>query len=624
MCGINGIYHFDGTSGSQEVIMKMNDMLAYRGPDAQGVYRDEKVELGHRRLTIIDVSEMANQPLFSPEKNYVIIFNGEIYNYRELKKQLGDYPFKTTGDTEVVLAAYIKWGANCVTALNGIFAFAIWDKSKQELFIARDRLGVKPLYYYADNHRVIFSSSLKSILSTGMVERKLSKPALVDYLRYQTVHAPQTIIEKVVALMPGQSMRISDEDGVVTKTYWQITDAPVKSYAGKEAVQMAVRDQLSKSVEMQLVADVPFGAFLSGGIDSSLLVALMSRMHSGKVDTFSVVFKEDQFSEREFSRLIARKFETRHHEIELSVSDFKELIPEALQFMDHPSGDGPNTFVVSKKTREAGVKMALSGLGGDELFAGYPVFNQLPQLRQKKWLRSFPAYLRRPLAGAYHGLKGTVASAKISALLKLEEFETETIYPVSRQVLMDEQIVKLLAYDKLPANRVSEIVNGLIGYKMPGHHLPLLSKISVAEISTYMQNVLLRDADQMSMASGLEVRVPFLDHELVELALGIPDQFKTPASPKKLLVDSFAGILPEEIYQRPKMGFVLPYEKWMKEDLRSFCEDRINDLKNNSHFSSAGLDTLWKKFISGSPSVRWSRIWPLVVLSNWMKENNAV
>jgi asparagine synthase (glutamine-hydrolysing) len=623
MCGINGIFHFQKSNSISGELELMNQTLAHRGPDAEGVFKESAIELGHRRLSIIDVSENANQPMVSLDGNLVIVFNGELYNYLDLKNQLSDYTFKTKGDTEVVLAAYQKWGEHALRAFNGIFSFAIWDKTKGELFIARDRLGVKPLYYFLTNDVLVFSSSLKSILSTNRSSRKISKSALIDYLRYQTVHAPQTIIEDIAVLLPGHYAKINEEEGFQEKEYWALTQATRKKFSSTDEVKLAVRNQLMKSVELQLVADVPFGAFLSGGIDSSLLVAIMSQVRSQKADTFSVVFREDQFSEKKYAQLIASKYQTNHHEIELSVNDFRELIPEALSFMDHPSGDGPNTYVVSKKTRAAGVKMALSGLGGDELFGGYSIFNQLPALQEKKWLRSFPAYARRPFARLYGKAKGTVASTKIAALMSLEELDIEDIYQYYRQVYMDEQIMKLLKYPSLTANRVFEITREQVGYRKTGSPLPLLSKISIAEMSTYMQNVLLRDADQMSMAHGLEVRVPFLDHELVELAFGIEDKYKNPATPKKLLVDAFTDLLPQEIYDRPKMGFVLPYEIWMKNELKSFCEERLNWLKDSGYFNATELEKIWQQFLKGNKLITWSRIWILVVLANWMKENNV-
>ena len=619
MCGINGIYQYAGRSFDTSIVQKMNETLAHRGPDAEGLYDDAHIVLGHRRLSIIDPEKGSNQPFKSADGRYVMVFNGEIYNYREIKSQLADYPYQTKGDTEVVLAAYIKYGENCLRMFNGMFAFAIWDSLDKKLFIARDRLGIKPLYYYRTDDRLIFSSSIKSILNTGLIPKKLSKESLIDYMRYQTVHAPQTIIEGVYMLMPGQTMTLNEEEGTVFRTYWSPTRDFEKASLSLSDVQEKVRTKLSESVERRLTADVPFGAFLSGGIDSSIIVAMMAEQLD-KVDTFSVVFKEDDFSEAPFAREIAQRYQTNHHEIELSVTEFKDLIPTALSFMDHPSGDGPNTFVVSKKTRESGIKMALSGLGGDELFGGYSVFNQIPELQAKKWLDSFPYYMRKPLAGIYHGLKGTIESAKIKEILKLQYFDLEYIYQFYRQVLMDDQIKKLVSRPLTP-NRSFNIVHDLVGYKTEGWNLQPLARISVAEMSTYMQNVLLRDADQMSMANGLELRVPFLDHELVSYVLGVSDKIKKPITPKKLLVDSCKDLIPESIYNREKMGFVLPYEKWMKEELRSFCEEQLEVLKKINYISAPELDKLWKKFLAGHKSISWSRLWPLVVLGYWIKEN---
>ena len=623
MCGINGVFHFSSNNSQPDLIAKMNDALIHRGPDAEGAFVLNNVQLGHRRLSIIDVSQNSNQPFISSDENYVIVFNGEIYNFKSLKNQLTDYSFRTQSDTEVVLAAYIKWGEKCVNFFNGMFAFAIYNKHKNDLFIARDRLGIKPLYYFYSNDVFIFSSSLKSILSTGLVEKKMSQNGLVDYLRYQTVHAPDTIIENIKVLMPGCLAKINEEDGLVIREFWNITTFFQTTKGGEAEVHAAIKNKLSESVEMQLVADVPFGAFLSGGIDSSLLVGLMAQAHDKKVDTFSVVFKETEFSEQEYAKLVADKFKTNHHEIELTVRDFRDLIPEALSFMDHPSGDGPNTFVVSKKTREAGIKMAISGLGGDELFCGYSIFNQIPTLQAKKWLRSFPAYARGPMASLYRSLKKTVAADKIAQIMTLENFDTEDIYQYYRQVFLDEQVAKLLNKSVLTRNVVFDSVSDLIGYKQTGWYLPKLSRISVAEISTYMQNVLLRDADQMSMANSLEIRVPFLDHELVELAMGIPDNIKNPITPKKILTDIYGDFLPKEVYQRQKMGFVLPYDTWLKNDLRSFCQTKIDYLKTTGHFNAHELDKLWNCFLNGSKRITWSRIWPLVVLANWMQQNNV-
>ncbi|WP_027420223.1 asparagine synthase (glutamine-hydrolyzing) [Crocinitomix catalasitica] len=620
MCGINGIFKYAGISHSEELIKNMNFALKQRGPDAEGIYTDEHIHLGHRRLSIIDPVSSSDQPFTSHDGRYVIVFNGEIYNFKSIKADL-DYPFSTNGDTEVVLAAFIKYKEKCLKLFNGMFAFAIWDKKERSLFIARDRMGIKPLYYVLNNEEIIFSSSLKSILSTKLIDKKISENGLVDYLRYQTVHAPYTLIEGVFMLMPGQYLNLVENKEPEFKTYWSPANDYVQSGNSITEVQKNVRQKLSESVERRMVADVPFGAFLSGGIDSSILVALMSKQHNSKVDTFSVDFEEEEFSEAKYAREIAALYKTNHHEIKLDVNDFKDMIPEALSFMDHPSGDGLNTFVVSKKTAEAGVKMALSGLGGDELFAGYSIFNQIGDLQSKKWLSSFPVYLRKQIGNVLYLMKRDVPSAKIQQILKLESFDLEYIYQYYRQVLLDKQVSSLLTSSVLPSSRVLDIVHEQVGYKTAGWNLPSLSRISIAEFSTYMQNTLLRDADQMSMANGLEVRVPFLDHELVAYALGIRDEIKKPTSPKKLLVDSCADLIPESIYNRKKMGFVLPYETWMKGELASFCKERLDQLKNIKYFRSNVLDQYWTEFLNGSKTITWSRIWPLVVLGDWVKEN---
>lgn len=621
MCGINGIYKFSGLSFDASFIQKMNDELAHRGPDATGTFQDDLVALGHQRLSIIDPSESSNQPFFSRDKRYVIVFNGEIYNYKALKTFLTDYDFKTNGDTEVVLAAYIKYGENCLQHFNGMFAFSIWDTQEKKMFIARDRLGIKPLYYVLTNEELIFSSSLKSILKTGLIEKRFAKDSLIDYLRFQTVHAPYTIIEGVFMLMPGQQLSINSYGEPSFKTYWNPTLNYTSASNSISEVHRNIRQKLAESVEKRMMADVPFGAFLSGGIDSSILVALMAKEGNTKIDTFSVVFDDPKFSEGVYANQIAQRYKTNHHEIMLNGSDFKDLIPEALSFMDHPSGDGLNTYVVSNKTRESGIKMAISGLGGDELFGGYSIFNQVPQIQAKKWLNSFPEYLRKQMGALYHLSKGTIASYKLKEVLKMQYFDMEFIYQFYRQVLMDDQIKKLLKPTTLPLNRVFEITHDIVGYNKPGWSLPSLSRISVAEIATYTQNVLLRDADQMGMANGLEVRVPFLDHELVEYVLGIRDEIKRPTTPKKLLVDTFEDLIPESIYNREKMGFSLPYDQWMRTDLKKFCTEKLKQLKKIEYFKPEELDDLWNQFLAKNKRVTWSRIWPLVVLGDWIERN---
>ncbi|OFY84486.1 MAG: asparagine synthase (glutamine-hydrolyzing) [Bacteroidetes bacterium RIFCSPLOWO2_12_FULL_35_15] len=627
MCGINGIVGFNDLILAKQKIIAMNNRMRHRGPDDEGVFVADKIALGHRRLSIIDLSAAGHQPMQSHDGRYQIVYNGEIYNYKELKFELQrvvsgsnqqTYFFQTNTDTEVIIAAYARWGSDCVNHFNGMFAFAIWDDQTKELFIARDRLGIKPLYYCFTDGVFAFSSELRSLLACELIPKKIDEDSLIDYLRYQTVHAPNTIVKGIKMLMPGHFIEMKNEQ-LTIKNYWSLTknisnESNDKSY---NDVCKDVNQLLTKSVERRLIADVPFGAFLSGGIDSSAIVGLMSKVSTEKVKTFSVTFDEREFSEAKYAQLIAKKFNTDHHEIKLKPSDFIEQLPNALKAMDHPSGDGPNTFIVSKATKEAGITMALSGLGGDELFAGYDVFKKSLELNKKAWLNLIPQFMRGAGASILLKAKPGVSSEKIAELLKQNKINFNSFYPITRQVLMDKQILEIVNGETLVANKVSEIISEI----QPISNIQQLTSVSIAEISTYMQNVLLRDADQMSMAHALEVRVPFLDHTLVEYVLGVPDNYKSTVSPKKLLVDALGELLPSEIVNRPKMGFTFPWKNWMKNELKIVCEQKIVSLSKRKLFNEQGVTNLWNSFLKDDPRITWSRIWYLVVLENWMQEN---
>lgn len=595
----------------------MNDALAHRGPDDNGVFSEPGISLGHRRLSIIDLSAAGHQPMSFKNERYTIIYNGELYNFREIRNQLKDISFKTNSDTEVILAAYAQWGEKCLDHFNGMFAFAIYDKQTHELFIARDRLGIKPVYYSQTGEHLAFSSELRGLFASGLVKKKLDKNSLQDYLYYQTVHAPATIIEDVKMLLPGHFMRI--REGIVEiKCWWKLQVKPMDVVPETQAVQKQVRKLLRDAVERRLIADVPFGAFLSGGIDSSIVVGLMSEVATSPVNTFSVTFDDSEFSEAVYAKKIAAKFKTIHHEIKLKPEDFLRELPEALDAMDHPSGDGPNTYVVSKATKKAGVTMALSGLGGDELFCGYDIFKRSAELVDKRWLNSIPRGIRAMVGNAMKKNAG-ISGEKKAAVLSLKEINFASFYPVSRQVLMAEQTRKISSQKDQVSNAVYKITAEIAkNYPAEDH---LLSRVSLAEMSTYMQNVLLRDTDQMSMAHALEVRVPFLDYTLVEYVMNLPDSIKFPHTPKKLLVDACKDLLPDEIVNRPKMGFTFPWKKWMQNELKPFCETRLDHLGKRKEFNADGLKSLWNSFLADDPKVTWSRIWPLVVLSHWLEKN---
>ncbi len=620
MCGINGIFSLKNRSEDyRTAIGLMNAALAHRGPNDEGVFSGGGVALGHRRLSIIDLSRAGHQPMRSADGRFIIVYNGEIYNFRELRSQL-DYPFHSNTDTEVLLAAWCAWGPSCIDRFVGMFAFAVWDCVHGELHLVRDRLGVKPLYYFQDAERIVFSSEVRAILASRIVPRKLNRHGLDDYLQYQSVHQPDTIVEGIHLLPPGSHLKIKDQD-VEIRSYWSPLRPKVIEHVSVDLARKKVFDALLKAVERRLVADVPFGAFLSGGIDSSAIVALMSCV-TAKASTFSISFAEKEFSEARYARMIAEKFHTDHHEIQLSPRYFLELLPEALDRMDHPSGDGPNTYVVSKATKDAGITMALSGLGGDELFAGYPIFRQSVYLQKLNWLNHVPLSVRKAAGSLMQAVRPSVATAKIAGILGQRKISALSAYPFFRQVLLDGQVRCLVSNQNPLPNRVAALVNDL-EHDGDFMRLPLLSRISVLEMTTYMHNVLLRDTDQMSMAHALEVRVPFLDHELVELVLGLPDEIKYPRSPKQLLVESLGDLLPTEIVNRPKMGFTLPFARWMRHELSGFCEERIRCLAEREQFNGAAVRRFWEDFREEKQTVSWSRIWLLVVLEHWLEKNSV-
>lgn len=625
MCGING---FISTQHSQQdretIVRKMNDLLKHRGPNNDGTFSDKNTTLGHRRLSIIDLSESANQPFFSHDKKLVIVFNGEIYNYRELKLELqraaqgsghSTYFFNTNSDTEVILAAYLRWGNQCVNYLNGMFAFAIYNIETGNVFAARDRMGVKPFYYHYTENLFVFSSEVRPIINSGIKTFKLNLDLISEYIQYQTVHAPNTIVKGVKQLLPGHYLEYTNNKAAVTE-YWKpehfIQQKNELSY--KENCNK-VFELVSASVQRRLVSDVPFGAFLSGGIDSSIVVALMSKVSNEKINTFNISFDESEFSESKYAQVIAKKYNTIHHEIKLTPEDFLKDLPNALNAMDHPSGDGPNTYIVSKATKNAGITMALSGIGGDELFAGYENFKRLKELQEKWLLKVMPGVALKIGGALVKSRKRSIGNQKIAEILNLDDHQLKNIYPLSRSVFTNKELNTLVKQDNA-SQTVASIASSI---KIDDKKI--LSAISCMEIKTYLQNVLLRDTDQMSMAVALEVREPFLDHNLVEFALGINDEQKYPTTPKKLLVDSMGDLLPNEIVNRPKMGFTLPWQHWLKNELRSFCENNITKLDAKGILKPNASKNLWDRFLNDDPLVTWSRVWHLVVLNDWIDKN---
>jgi asparagine synthase (glutamine-hydrolysing) len=608
MCGIAGIYNLKNYTNNATLVKNMTNAMAHRGPDADGFFNNDRAALGHRRLSIIDLSENANQPIYDTTNNYVIIFNGEIYNYKEIKSNLTDYHFKTNGDTEVVLAGYLKWGVNVVNHLIGMFAFAIYNKLNNELFVARDRLGVKPIYYFNDDNYFIFSSELRSILASGLVSKKTNTLALQDYLATQSFAAPFTIIQNILQLEAGNYILLKDKS-VEKQAYWSICK-PNKQFEINDVktTKHKVYELMLQSVERRLVADVPVAAFLSGGIDSSAIVGLMAQIKDTP-QTFNIAFNESDYDESTYAEIIAQKFNTKHHKILLKPQTFLNELTNALDAMDIPSGDGINSYVVSKEIVKNKIKVAMTGAGGDELFAGYPSFKQWYSINQKKWIWNLPKGLRNLGASL---LPINNKTTRIKSLLKTNKLSIEDFYPLVREVLSQKEIRKLLE-DK-------DILFSKPHFPLSISHFPLLSQFSIAELTGYTHNTLLKDTDQFSMAVSLEVREPFFDHELIEYVLQIPDKFKYPNYPKQLFVESLGDLLPPEIVHRKKKGFTFPWEHWLKNELKEFCEININNLATRDFMNTDVTIALWNNFVKGK-GVRWSEIWVLVVLEYWLHKH---
>jgi len=611
MCGISAIIHPKEKLLVRETLERMNAAMAHRGPDADGCYTNDNIGLGHKRLSIIDTENSANQPMLSSNKNWVIAFNGEIYNYVELKaNELQDVSFQTVSDTEVILELFQKYGIECLSKLKGMFAFVLHNIETAETFVARDRYGMKPLYYSMQNNVCFIASELRALLASDAIPRKLNRSALEEYIETQTVCAPNTLIENVQLLEAGHYLHFNKNE-TTKHCYYRLLDDTSYELSDKKSSEKLLRTTLRESVAQHMRADVPFGAFLSGGIDSSLLVGLMSEVQSEKINTFQISFEEEAFDERKYAQLVAQKFNTNHHEINLSANDFLKDIPAAVASIDFPSGDGPNTYAVSKAAKEAGITVAISGLGGDELFAGYPVFQYMQSI-EKSFLLKLSYPLRKSASALLNSLSSTRSLRKKAELLGLPKANLASAFPLVRNVWKTNELITRTTKHFEIENNFNFIFE---------KNAPLLNRVSAAEIESYMQHVLLRDSDQMSMAHSLEIRVPFLDHQVVELATHLSTNLKNPSSAKKFLTETFADLLPHEVVNRTKMGFTLPWSVWMKNELRDFTEEGFNELYKQDVVNEKVLRKAWNKFILGNEEKSFISFWHLSVLGHWMRNN---
>ncbi len=640
MCGIFGLVSRVG-EGSRDVLTRAQQSLAHRGPDDSGVVVIDgsadgsaaapwQIGFVHTRLSIIDLSPLGHQPMQDRVTGNWIVFNGEIYNFRELRKELeaAGVEFKSHSDTEVILAAYRVWGESCLTRLGGMFAFALWDAPRKRLLLARDPMGIKPLYYHQSAQTFIFASEVRTLLATGLVPRKADPTGVLSYLAFGSVYEPWTIVEGVSAVPPGHVLTV-ENGSVSSREYWN----PLQSFSQAEsgpssANGSAAADQLPAilrdAVLSHLVSDVPVGVFLSGGIDSSALVAVLS--HNGvRANTFSLVFQEEEFDERQYSREIARRFSTEHHEITVSQQDTLAVLPEALCAMDQPTIDGINTYLVSNKTRAAGVKVALTGLGADEMFAGYSNFRRVPRMEIiLQRLGRLPKLARRPLSACMALFAGNGdRSRKLAELAAGYDSIVHPYFLVRMLFGAAEREALFNGGASGECHKDSERVLESVLRESIGQSSTLdpVNRVSYLESHWYMRNALLRDSDFMSMAHGLELRVPFLDRALVEACFRIPGDKKLQGDlPKNLLLASLGVELPREIVNRSKRGFTLPFERWLRGEMRPVVEDAL--LRSNwdqTSISASAVREVWNRFLAGETS--WSRPWSLFVLKRWCEQN---
>jgi asparagine synthase (glutamine-hydrolysing) len=628
MCGIFGVVS-RGSRLPADFLPKAARGLAHRGPDDSGTIllntADEEIGLAHTRLSIIDLSPLGHQPMRDPITGSWIVFNGEIYNFRELRKELegAGVEFKSHSDTEVILAAYRVWGESCLTRLGGMFAFALWDAPRKRLLLARDPMGIKPLYYHRSEQNFIFASEVRTLLQTGLVPRKLDPTGVLSYLAFGSVYEPWAIVEGVMSVPPGHVLTM-ENGSVSSREYWNPFRASSRGHSDASSGNgIATADQLPAilrdAVLSHLVSDVPVGVFLSGGIDSSALVAILS--HNGvRANTFSLVFQEEEFNEGQYSREVARRFGTEHHEIPVSQQDTLAVLPEALGAMDQPTIDGINTYLVSAKTRAAGVKVALTGLGADEMFAGYSNFRRVPRMEVfSKRFGRLPRLAWRPLSASVALFAGKDDRSRKLAQLAADHDSVVHPYFLVRMLFGAAERGALFGASFEDSERALESV--LRESIARSAALDPVNRVTYLESHFYMRNTLLRDSDFMSMAHGLELRVPFLDRALVEACFRIPGDKKLQGNlPKSLLLASLGVELPREVVNRPKRGFTLPFERWLRGEMRPIVEDAL--LKSDwdqMSISASAVREVWNRFLAQETS--WSRPWSLFVLTRWCGKN---
>jgi asparagine synthase (glutamine-hydrolysing) len=626
MCGIAGILNLDGTSVDARLLQRMTAVLAHRGPDGEGFYTDGALGLGHRRLRIIDLSERGKQPLSNEDKTVWVTFNGEIYNYRELRASLTKrgHIFYSNTDTEVVVHAFEEGGIACLKRLNGMFAFGLWDARRRKLYLVRDRIGIKPLFYYVDDKRLIFASEIKAILRHQAVERRVNLKALHAFLSLNYTPAPYTLFEGVEQLLPGHYLVCDSAGNVSDHEYWDLKYAVDDSHSEEEYVAR-FQEMLQEAVRKRLMSDVPFGAFLSGGLDSSSVVYWMTQCLDTPVKTFSIAFAEDSYDESGYARAVAECCQTRHHE-RVVHPDAVEVLPTIVWHAEEPTADSSMIpmYYLARMAREQ-VTMALSGDGADETLAGYETYQAYYLARLYRLL---PGWLRRrliaPLVDAL-----PVSDARVSWDFKLKRFVHGAELGDERghaywRIIFDEEAKRLLyRADVREALCDGETFDLYRTYFQRTNSWHPLDQLLYVDTRFYLPNDMLVKVDRMTMAHGLEARVPFLDHELVEFLATVPPRFKLRRMVQKkyLLKRTLRGRLPDQVLSRPKQGFNVPKGIWIKNELKVFVADTLSlgNISAMGLFEPNAVADLLTEHWQGQKDNS-HQIWGLLVLTLWWQK----
>ncbi len=606
MCGIAGIYHPKGVQ--QEMLKQMSDAILHRGPDAEGFFVDGNFGIAHRRLSIIDLSTAANQPMQSGCGRYWMVFNGEIYNYREIAKEL-DVKLKTSGDSEVILEAFAKWGPQMVNRLNGMFAIAIFDTSEKKLYLFRDRLGIKPIYVYRKSGIIAFASELKAITALKELSLTVNRLAIPYFLHLGYIPQPLSIYNEVEKF-PSGSWAVTDGESLRIEEYWNPEGKISSNVLSDETeAKEQLAELLQASVSRRLVSDVPFGTFLSGGIDSSLVTSLAQKATSEKLKTFSIGFDDAKHDESSFARRVSEYLGTEHHEYRVMEKDALELVPEILPQYDEPYADSSAipTMLVSKMARQE-VTMTLSGDGGDELFHGYGMYS---------WAERLANPLTRTIGNSF-GQFLTLGNDRFKRIAKV--FATSNSNQLHSHIFSQEQYM----FSGLEINSLLVDSKG-VDFSLLNMNPSLARKLSPSEfqalfdIEFYLKDDLLTKVDRASMKYSLETRVPILDHTIVEFALNLDPKLKlNDGVAKYLLKEVLFDQVPKELFDRPKWGFSIPLDKWLKTDLSYFVDEYLNEKSVNETgiLKWSEVKSLLAKWRSGQNHL-YNRVWLMLLLQNW-------